>query len=81
MGKPLHIEVLHVDHTPYPANGECKMGSCPTLYRTGRGSFLVQGHWLPQAEKAGLALDTVEDVVEVPEKSMIDFARKILGMN
>ncbi len=81
MGEELQYEKIHVDHTPYTANGPCLMyGSCPTLYKTERGSVLIIGHWLPKEEKKGLPISEVEDVIEIPQESMIAFAKKILGI-
>lgn len=81
MSEELRYEMIHVDHTPYTANGPClRLGSCPSLLKTNRGSMLIIGHWLPKAEKKGLPIAEVEDVIEVPEEAMIAFAKRILGI-
>jgi hypothetical protein len=43
----------------------CGGGTCPTVYRTNRGSLVVQGYAVP-AEAAGVNLPTGELLVEIP---------------
>jgi len=45
----------------------CAGGSCPTVYRTNRGTLVVQGTPL-SAEAAGLDLPEDEILVEIPEE-------------
>ncbi len=44
----------------------CGGGSCPAVYRTNRGTFVVQGTSIA-AEAAGIDLAPGESLVEVPE--------------
>ena len=44
----------------------CGAGSCPTVYRTDRGTLVIQGAPL-SAEDAGIDLPDGEILVEVPE--------------
>lgn len=43
----------------------CGTGSCPTVYRTDRGTLVVQGYAV-SAEQANLDLPAGEQLVEVP---------------
>ena len=43
----------------------CRNGNCPTLYRTNRGTFVVQGYAVTP-EQAGVDLPTGELLVEIP---------------
>ena len=43
----------------------CAGGSCPTVYQTDRGTFVVQGYTVT-AETAGLDLPAGEQLVEIP---------------
>ena len=56
--------------------GLCQGGSCPTIYRTDRGSYLVQGYTI-RPEEAGLALPDGEQLVEIPLELLAQLARDI----
>ena len=43
----------------------CGGGSCPTVYRTDRDTYVVQGY-IVTAEAAGLDLPAGEQLVEIP---------------
>ncbi|MCY1142039.1 hypothetical protein OWR29_28940 [Actinoplanes sp. Pm04-4] len=43
----------------------CGSGTCPTVYRTDRDTYLVQGYTVT-AEDAGLDLPAGEQLVEIP---------------
>lgn len=43
----------------------CGNGSCPTVYRTDRGTLLVQGYAIP-ADQVSLDLPPGEQLVEIP---------------
>lgn len=43
----------------------CAATSCPTVYRTNRGTLVVQGYTVPAAE-AGIDLPAGEALVEIP---------------
>lgn len=43
----------------------CGTGSCPTVYRTDRGTLVVQGYTV-SAEQANLDLPAGEQLVEIP---------------
>jgi hypothetical protein len=43
----------------------CGAGSCPTVYRTNRGTLVVQGRTL-DAGSVGIALSSGETLVEIP---------------
>jgi hypothetical protein len=54
-------------------NGECGQGDCPNLYRTGKGSFVVQGDVFD-----GFIPPEGEGLVEIPE-SVLREAFNALG--
>ena len=43
----------------------CGAGTCPTVYRTDRDTYVVQGYTVT-AESAGLDLPAGEQLVEIP---------------
>jgi hypothetical protein len=43
----------------------CGGGSCPTVYRTSRNTYVVQGYTIT-AETTGLDLPAGEQLVEIP---------------
>jgi hypothetical protein len=43
----------------------CSQGSCPTIYRTGRGTAVVQGYVVAPAD-AGIDVPAGEMLVEIP---------------
>ena len=43
----------------------CGGGTCPTVYRTDRGTVVVQGYAL-SAENAGIDVSPGEQLVEIP---------------
>jgi hypothetical protein len=46
---------------------DCPDGrTCPTFYKTDRGSYLVQGNLLSHEDLAGLLIPSGEGVLEVP---------------
>lgn len=52
----------------------CGGGSCPTVYRTNRGTLVVQGYAVT-AETAGVALPAGELLVEIPADLLAAAAR------
>lgn len=51
----------------------CGTGSCPTIYRTDRGTLVVQGPVI-SAEAAGIELPAGETLIEIPE-ALLDAIR------
>ncbi|MDY7085826.1 MAG: hypothetical protein SYR96_12040 [Actinomycetota bacterium] len=49
----------------------CGGGTCPTVYRTDRNTFVVQGYTVT-AEAAGLDLPTGEQLVEIPAELLAE---------
>ncbi|MEU4690333.1 hypothetical protein [Actinoplanes sp. NPDC023714] len=43
----------------------CGTGSCPTVYRTDRGTLVVQGYTI-SPQSAGIDVPTGEQLVEIP---------------
>jgi hypothetical protein len=50
----------------------CGNGTCPTVYRTDRGTLVVQGK-LIAAETVGIDLPAGEVLVEIPEELMAGY--------
>ena len=48
-----------------PVAASCTSGHCPTVYRTNRGTFVVQGYAVT-GEDAGVNLPDGESLVEIP---------------
>ncbi|MEV7626592.1 hypothetical protein [Actinoplanes sp. NPDC089786] len=43
----------------------CSSGSCPTIYRTDRGTLIVQGHMI-EPGSVGISVSDGEKLVEIP---------------
>jgi hypothetical protein len=56
----------------------CSGGSCPTVYKTDRGTFLVQGYVIKPSELDDLpaGIPQTETIVEVPAEWFLSAARK-----
>jgi hypothetical protein len=52
----------------------CGAGSCPTVYRTDRDTFVIQGYTVT-AEAAGLDLPLGEQLVEIPAELLAEAVR------
>ncbi len=53
-------------------NGECGQGDCPNVYRTERGTFVVQGDL-----SAAFTPPTGEGLVEIPEETLREAVRAL----
>ncbi len=51
----------------FVGTSNCANKYCPTVYKTDRGSFIVQGDLVSPAEIAGISVAPQEGVVEIPE--------------
>jgi hypothetical protein len=51
----------------------CNAGSCPTIYRTDRGTLVVQGYVVTGA--TGVELSDGEMLVEIPAELLAEAAR------
>ncbi|MEV4623536.1 hypothetical protein AB0J74_33115 [Asanoa sp. NPDC049573] len=54
----------------------CSTGSCPTIYRSDRGTVVVQGYAVT-AERAGMVLPEGELLVEIPAELLANVARTV----
>ncbi|MGI5288827.1 hypothetical protein ACQEVF_36520 [Nonomuraea polychroma] len=56
-------------------------GACPTLYETDRGTIVVQGLEVTDAEALADLRDVLdgETAVEVPRELITEIARRVLG--
>ncbi|MBU2670644.1 hypothetical protein KOI35_44805 [Actinoplanes bogorensis] len=52
----------------------CGSGSCPTVYRTDRNTYVVQGYTVT-GENAGLDLPPGEQLVEIPADLLAEAVR------
>lgn len=57
----------------------CSGGSCPTVYKTDRGTYLVQGYILPVVDRQALpdGIPESETIVEVPAEWFFGAAQKV----
>ncbi len=51
----------------------CLTGSCPTIYKTENGDFVVQGFVLNNEDKQNLKIATNEDAVLIPKELLDKF--------
>jgi hypothetical protein len=59
-----------------PVANICTSGSCPTVYRSATGTFVVQGYAV-SAERAGVELPDGEFLVEIPAELLAEAARSL----
>jgi hypothetical protein len=62
--------------TLHPIANRCNSAACPTIYVTGTGTVVVQGYTVP-AERAGLAVDDGETLVEIPLELLAEAVRNL----
>jgi hypothetical protein len=56
-------------------DGTCRDGTCPTIYATDRGTYVIQGYVVGEHETDGqLKLAEGETVVEIPGELLRRFA-------
>ena len=63
--------------TRVSGNEECKNGNCPTVYRSDRGTLVVQGYTVVSDDAEGLTLPAGESLVEIPLDVLQDAARAL----
>jgi hypothetical protein len=54
-----------------PVTTLCGAGSCPTIYRTDRGTLVVQGYSVA-AERTGIDVPVGEQLVEIPAELLAE---------
>jgi hypothetical protein len=61
-------------------DADSQQGSCPALYMTDRGTFVVQGKLITDPEALGGVRDLADDetVVEVPANVLAEIAQRYL---
>ena len=52
--------------------GICGGGECPTVYKTDRGTLVVQGYSLQPAD-AGITVPPGEQMVEIPAELLAEY--------
>jgi len=55
----------------------CTGGDCPTIYRTDRGTFVVQGNLVNPSEVTDLSVPKNEGLVEIPAALAQAFKRTL----
>jgi hypothetical protein len=55
----------------------CAASTCPTVFRTDRGTFVVQGKILQAEAASGLTLSHDETAVEIPESLLTNIVDKL----
>jgi hypothetical protein len=58
-------------------DADCKNGNCPTVYRTARGTLIVQGHAVDSEQTERLTIPAGESLVEIPLDVLLDAARAL----
>ena len=58
-------------------DADCKNGNCPTVYRTDRGTVVVQGYAVDSEQAEGLTIPAGESLVEIPLDVLQDAARAL----
>jgi hypothetical protein len=58
-------------------DGECKNGNCPTVYRSDRGTLVIQGYTVDSADAEGMTLPAGESLVEIPLAVLQEAARAL----
>ena len=55
---------------------DCKGGECPGVFRTDRGTFLIQGYRVNRGEVSGLGgVAEDEDLVEIPASLLSEMSQ------
>ena len=75
---PLRTTLVHVSHAPYAPGLTCDGGSCPAVYETNRGTYVIIGRRMTASEKDGLPIAGIEDALEVPRELLRESASKLV---
>jgi hypothetical protein len=57
-----------------PIVSYCATGECPTIYRTDRGTLVLQGYVF-EPGTAGTRIPDGERMIEIPEELLAEYAR------
>jgi hypothetical protein len=57
-----------------PVASYCAAGECPTIYRTDRGTFVVQGYVF-EPGAAGTTVPAGEQMIEIPAELLAEYGR------
>jgi len=57
-----------------PIVNYCAAGECPTIYRTDRGTLVIQGYAF-EPEAAGSEIPAGERMIEIPVELLAEYAR------
>jgi len=69
MASKLELTVIH-------ATQGCEDTTCPTIYQSKDGRFVIQGFKINPADKAGIEIPEGEDAVIVPQEFIEAFLAK-----
>lgn len=67
---PMQLTAVHT-------TANCEASSCPTIYQTEAGNYVIQGFKVPTNTKDGLAIPESEDAIEVPAEFLRSFIDKM----
>ena len=59
------------------SKGGCQAGDCPTIYKSDRGTFVIQGEALSSAD-LNIEMRSHEGAVEIPEQLILEVARQLV---
>jgi hypothetical protein len=76
---PVATKLIHKSDAAYSNGLRCGGGACPAVYATDQGTFFVVGRRLSAQEKASLAIDAIEDALEVPADLLQAISSKLRG--
>ncbi|MCC6678635.1 MAG: hypothetical protein IT436_15990 [Phycisphaerales bacterium] len=69
--------MVGTDHQGNPRDHECRGKTCPSVYETEGGDYIVQGALLASGHRAELAIPAGEDAVRVPGALLKQLAARI----
>jgi|HubBroStandDraft_1064217.scaffolds.fasta_scaffold993751_2 hypothetical protein len=58
----------------------CSGGECPTIYRTDRNTFVIQGNLVNSSDVTDLQVPSHEGLVEIPETLVQALASKLASV-
>jgi hypothetical protein len=68
-------KLVYKSDAAYGNGMRCGGGGCPSVYATDVGTYLIVGRRLAAEEKANLAMDSIEDALEVPADLLKEFSK------
>jgi hypothetical protein len=73
----MELKILHSLSNEFTkGGGSCASSTCPTFYKTDKGTIVVQGYKISSKDRKGIELPDSEDIVELPLSFVQDFIDK-----